>query len=81
MSGEAVVSPQKYGLQPELSLEVVPRDVDVRRLIVFPAVEMEAVRTDAQDRGHSGGKSVGGGTLRAQLLVIEEVFQPPITSD
>ena len=40
------------GLKPELRLEIVARDVDVRWLVVLPAVEMKPVGADAKNGWH-----------------------------
>ena len=45
---EAMAGCDRYGLQPELRLDIVAGYVNVWRLIVFPAVEMKPVRADAE---------------------------------
>ena len=51
---EAIVHGRCDGLEPELRFKIIARDVNVRRLVVFPAVEMKPVGTDAKDGGHGG---------------------------
>jgi N-acetylglucosamine-6-phosphate deacetylase len=49
---EAEVPRETDRLQTELSRQIVPIDMDVRRLIRFMAVEIEAVRAASQDGRH-----------------------------
>jgi hypothetical protein len=49
---EAEVPRETDRPQPELSRQIVPIDMDVRRLIRFMAVEIEAVRAASQDGRH-----------------------------
>src|SRR5687767_2286066 len=49
---EAMVGCDRYRLQPELRLDIIAGYVNVRWLIVFPAVEMKPVRADAEHGGH-----------------------------
>src|SRR5438105_6379615 len=49
---EAEVPRQADRLQPELGRRIVPIDMDMRRLIGFMAVEVEAVRPASQDGRH-----------------------------
>lgn len=51
---EAVVRGERDGAQPELGLQVLALDVNMGRLVSFPAVKVETIRADAQDRGHDG---------------------------
>jgi hypothetical protein len=49
---EAEVSGEANRLQPELSRQIVPVNVNMRRLIRFMAVEVEAVRAASQHGRH-----------------------------
>ena len=40
------------GLEPELRFKIVARDMDVRRLVVFPAVKMKPVGSNPEYGGH-----------------------------
>ena len=57
VGAEAVVRCQRYRVQPKLGLEIITRDVNVRRLHAFTAVKMKAIRANAQHSGHVGGCS------------------------
>ena len=56
---EPVIGRERNWSQPELGFAILAFNVDVRRLVSFATVEMEAVRTDAQDRWHDGILGVG----------------------
>jgi hypothetical protein len=49
---ETVAARERNGVEPELRLEIVTRDMDVRRFVILAAVKMKAIRPDAQNRGH-----------------------------
>jgi hypothetical protein len=52
---ESEIGGERNGLEPELCFEIVAGDVDVRRLVVLPTVEVKSVGTDAKNRWHGGG--------------------------
>jgi len=52
--GKSVIGRERNRVQPELGLHFLARDVDARRLIAFAALEMKAIRPDAQHGRHGG---------------------------
>ena len=52
---ETEVGGERNRLKPEFRFELIARNVDMRRLVVFPAVEMEPVRSDTEHGGHGAG--------------------------
>jgi hypothetical protein len=50
--GKSVVGRERNGAQPKLGLHFLTGDVDVRWLVAFTAVEMKAIRPDAQHGWH-----------------------------
>ncbi len=51
---KSVVGGDRHRFEPELGFRIVARHMNVRRLIAFAAVEVEAIRADAQHGGHTG---------------------------
>jgi hypothetical protein len=49
---EAVAHGKRDWLKSELRLDVIARDVDVRRLVVFAVVKVETIKANAQHRWH-----------------------------
>ena len=49
---KAVVTGQRHRLQPEFGFQLATSDVNVRRLVGFPAVEMKPIRSNAHHRWH-----------------------------
>lgn len=52
--GKSKVAGEADRLEPELRFEIVTGDMNVRRLVVFSAIEMKAVGSDAEHGGHDG---------------------------
>jgi hypothetical protein len=53
---ETKIGRKGNGLEPEFCLEVIASDMNVRRLIVLPAVEMKPVGAYPEHGGHGGAR-------------------------
>jgi hypothetical protein len=54
MSSKAQVARQSHGLEPELCGEILPVNVNVRRLVGFMAVEVKPIGPASQRSWHEG---------------------------
>ena len=65
---EAEVPCEADRLQPELGRQIVPVNMDMRRLIGFMAIEVEAVRAASQDGRHKRSILPRDGLVRPEAV-------------